>query len=183
MMVNNGNYVSDFERYMYIIPMKIEKLCPHLAHDEDLLHDCYLELLEFTQNNKSFNNCMDSSRRTTLVHTRISNFIKRTLKRREDDIEVLAGFNLQNKEFGDIEEIVFKNDLSERMEEVLDLLTDRESDVLRIRFNMYDNYTRTLEDVGQIFNATRERIRQIENKAIRKLRHPSRAKKIKDYYA
>ena len=59
---------------------------------------------------------------------------------------------------------------------------DREADVLRMRFGMYDGRTHTLEEVGQIFGVTRERIRQIENKAIRKLRHPSRAKKIKDFY-
>ena len=52
----------------------------------------------------------------------------------------------------------------------------------RMRFGMYDGRTHTLEEVGQIFGVTRERIRQIENKAIRKLRHPSRAKKIKDFY-
>ena len=61
-------------------------------------------------------------------------------------------------------------------------LTEREADVLRMRFGMYDGRTHTLEEVGQIFGVTRERIRQIENKAIRKLRHPSRAKKIKDFY-
>ena len=55
--------------------------------------------------------------------------------------------------------------------------------MLRMRFGMYDGRTHTLEEVGQIFGVTRERIRQIENKAIRKLRHPSRAKKIRDFYA
>ena len=72
--------------------------------------------------------------------------------------------------------------LSEALSEILGTLTDREADVLRMRFGMYDGRTHTLEEVGQIFGVTRERIRQIENKAIRKLRHPSRAKKIKDFY-
>ena len=72
--------------------------------------------------------------------------------------------------------------LAEALKEILDTLTDREADVLRMRFGMYDGRTHTLEEVGHIFNVTRERIRQIENKAIRKLRHPSRAKKIKDFY-
>ena len=72
--------------------------------------------------------------------------------------------------------------LAEALKEILDTLTDREADVLRMRFGMYDGRTHTLEEVGQIFGVTRERIRQIENKAIRKLRHPSRAKKIKDFY-
>ena len=72
--------------------------------------------------------------------------------------------------------------LAEALGEILNTLTDREADVLRLRFGMYDGKTHTLEEVGQIFGVTRERIRQIENKAIRKLRHPSRAKKIRDFY-
>ena len=72
--------------------------------------------------------------------------------------------------------------LAEALKEILDTLTEREADVLRMRFGMFDGRTHTLEEVGQIFGVTRERIRQIENKAIRKLRHPSRAKKIKDFY-
>jgi len=72
--------------------------------------------------------------------------------------------------------------LAEALKEILDTLTEREADVLRMRFGMYDGRTHTLEEVGQIFGVTRERIRQIENKAIRKLRHPSRAKRIRDFY-
>ena len=72
--------------------------------------------------------------------------------------------------------------LAEALSEILGTLTEREADVLRMRFGMFDGRTHTLEEVGQIFGVTRERIRQIENKAIRKLRHPSRAKKIKDFY-
>ena len=72
--------------------------------------------------------------------------------------------------------------LAEALKEILDTLTQREADVLKMRFGMYDGRTHTLEEVGQIFGVTRERIRQIENKAIRKLRHPSRAQKIRDFY-
>ena len=72
--------------------------------------------------------------------------------------------------------------LAEALKEILGTLTEREADVLRMRFGMYDGRTHTLEEVGPIFGVTRERIRQIENKAIRKLRHPSRAKKIRDFY-
>ncbi len=72
--------------------------------------------------------------------------------------------------------------LAEALSEILKTLTEREADVLRLRFGMYDGKTHTLEEVGQIFGVTRGRIRQIENKAIRKLRHPSRAKKIRDFY-
>ena len=71
--------------------------------------------------------------------------------------------------------------LKEQLEEVLDTLTDREQKVLKLRFGLNDGRSRTLEEVGKEFDVTRERIRQIEAKALRKLRHPSRSKKLKDY--
>ena len=71
--------------------------------------------------------------------------------------------------------------MKEQLAEVLDTLTDREQKVLRLRFGLDDGHQRTLEEVGKEFNVTRERIRQIEAKALRKLRHPSRSKKLKDY--
>ena len=71
--------------------------------------------------------------------------------------------------------------LKEQLLEVLDTLTPREEKVLRMRFGLVDGRTRTLEEVGQVFNVTRERIRQIESKALRKLRHPSRSKLLKDF--
>ena len=71
--------------------------------------------------------------------------------------------------------------LREQLEEVLDTLAPREKKVLELRFGILDGRTRTLEEVGKEFNVTRERIRQIEAKALRKLRHPSRSKKLKDF--
>lgn len=71
--------------------------------------------------------------------------------------------------------------LKEQLVEVLKTLTPREEKVLRLRFGIEDGHTRTLEEVGKEFNVTRERIRQIEAKALRKLRHPSRSKKLKDF--
>ncbi|MCR5157461.1 MAG: RNA polymerase sigma factor RpoD [Butyrivibrio sp.] len=71
--------------------------------------------------------------------------------------------------------------LKEQLVEVLDTLTEREQKVLRLRFGLDDGRARTLEEVGKEFNVTRERIRQIEAKALRKLRHPSRSRKLKDY--
>ncbi len=71
--------------------------------------------------------------------------------------------------------------LREQISEVLDTLTERERNVLRLRFGLDDGRGRTLEEVGREFNVTRERIRQIEAKALRKLRHPSRSKKLRDY--
>ncbi|HIS57212.1 MAG: RNA polymerase sigma factor RpoD [Lachnospiraceae bacterium] len=71
--------------------------------------------------------------------------------------------------------------LSEQLEEVLSTLSEREEKVLRLRFGLDDGRARTLEEVGKEFNVTRERIRQIEAKALRKLKHPTRSKKLKDY--
>ena len=71
--------------------------------------------------------------------------------------------------------------MKEQLMNVLDTLTPREEKVLRLRFGLDDGRQRTLEEVGKEFNVTRERIRQIEAKALRKLRHPSRSKKLKDF--
>ena len=71
--------------------------------------------------------------------------------------------------------------LKEQLMDVLDTLTPREEKVLKLRFGLEDGRARTLEEVGKEFQVTRERIRQIEAKALRKLRHPSRSKKLKDY--
>lgn len=71
--------------------------------------------------------------------------------------------------------------LKEQLGNVLGTLTDREEKVLRLRFGLKDGRSRTLEEVGKEFDVTRERIRQIEAKALRKLRHPSRSKKLKDF--
>lgn len=80
-----------------------------------------------------------------------------------------------------VEDVVAQQVLRERLEEVLQTLTTREQKVLRLRFGLDDGRERTLEQVGQEFGVTRERIRQIEVKALRKLRHPSRSRKFKDF--
>ncbi|MCH5324314.1 MAG: RNA polymerase sigma factor RpoD [Eubacterium sp.] len=78
-------------------------------------------------------------------------------------------------------EVASRTLLKEQLGEILGTLTDREEKVLRLRFGLEDGRPRTLEEVGKEFNVTRERIRQIEAKALRKLRHPSRSKKLKDF--
>ena len=78
-------------------------------------------------------------------------------------------------------DIASKQLLKEQIEDVLGTLTPREQRVLQLRFGLEDGRSRTLEEVGVEFNVTRERIRQIEAKALRKLRHPSRSRKLKDY--
>jgi RNA polymerase primary sigma factor len=71
--------------------------------------------------------------------------------------------------------------LRQRIESVLKTLTYREREIIKLRYGIGDGYTYTLEEVGRIFKVTRERIRQIEAKAIRKLKHPTRARKLRDY--
>jgi len=71
--------------------------------------------------------------------------------------------------------------LKEEMDKILNTLTEREKRVLRLRFGIGDGYPRTLEEVGSIFNVTRERVRQIEAKALRKLRHPTRSRRLKNF--
>ena len=80
-----------------------------------------------------------------------------------------------------VEGIVTDRELRRALEDVMSTLTQKEQKILRLRFGLDDGRARTLEEVGKQFNVTRERIRQIEAKALRKLKHPSRARKIKDY--
>ena len=97
----------------------------------------------------------------------------------EDDSSVLGDF-IEAKA-SDPEDTSDISLLHEELEAALNTLTPREKKVLELRFGILDGHTRTLEEVGKEFNVTRERIRQIEAKALRKLRHPSRAKKLRDY--
>ena len=79
------------------------------------------------------------------------------------------------------EEYATNEMLKDEISQVLETLTEREEKVIRLRFGLEDGKPRTLEEVGQMFGVTRERIRQIEAKALRKLRHPSRSRKLRDY--
>ena len=102
---------------------------------------------------------------------------------KEDEDSSLVEFIPSDSNFGDvvIYEIEQKN-LREKIEEVLTGLGDQEQKVLRMRFGLDDDTPKTLEEIGRVFGVTRERIRQIEAKAIRKLRHPSRLKQLKHFY-
>ena len=98
----------------------------------------------------------------------------------EEEDSHLGDF-IQDEDSPSPSESVSQTMLREQLFEVLKTLTPREEQVLKLRFGLKDGRMRTLEDVGKIFNITRERIRQIEAKALRKLRHPSRSKRLKDY--
>lgn len=98
----------------------------------------------------------------------------------EEDDSHLGDF-LEDKEVETPNEYTTKSLLKDELYEVMSDLTEREQKVLKLRYGLEDNHPRTLEEVGKEFNVTRERIRQIEAKAIKKLRHPNRAKKLGDY--
>ena len=102
---------------------------------------------------------------------------------KEDEDSSLVEFIPSDANFGDVvmHEIEQKN-LREKIEELLTGLSDQEQKVLRMRFGLDDDTPKTLEEIGKVFGVTRERIRQIEAKAIRKLRHPSRLKQLKHFY-
>ncbi|MDR0615940.1 MAG: RNA polymerase sigma factor RpoD [Synergistaceae bacterium] len=98
----------------------------------------------------------------------------------EEEDSQLGDF-LEDKDMPNPEEVAASMILREQLEEMLEDLSERESEVLRLRFGLEDGHAHTLEDVGKRFGVTRERIRQIEAKALRKLRHPSRSRRLKDF--
>ncbi|MBR2825481.1 MAG: RNA polymerase sigma factor RpoD [Solobacterium sp.] len=99
----------------------------------------------------------------------------------EEDDSHLGDF-IEDKEALSPDQYTNNQLLKEEINNVLSGLTEREEKVLRLRFGLYDGRTRTLEEVGKEFNVTRERIRQIEAKALRKLKHPTRSKRLKDFF-
>lgn len=98
----------------------------------------------------------------------------------EEEDSHLGDF-VPDDEVGTPVDVASNSVLREQLEKVLDTLTEREREVLKLRFGLEDGYSRTLEEVGHIFEVTRERIRQIEAKALKKLRHPNRNKELRDY--
>jgi RNA polymerase primary sigma factor len=98
----------------------------------------------------------------------------------EDEESVLSQV-LEDSSLPGPSDLALRDILREQVEEALKLLSNREAMVLRLRYGLYDGRSRTLEEVGREFGVTRERIRQIESKALRKLRHPSRSRKLKDF--
>ncbi|CEH34902.1 sigma-70 family RNA polymerase sigma factor [Romboutsia lituseburensis] len=102
---------------------------------------------------------------------------------KEDEDSSLVEFIPSDADFGDVVmHEVEQNNLREKIEELLTGLSEQEQRVLRMRFGLDDDTPKTLEEIGKVFGVTRERIRQIEAKAIRKLRHPSRLKQLKHFY-
>jgi RNA polymerase primary sigma factor len=99
----------------------------------------------------------------------------------EEDDSHLGDF-IEDKDALSPDQYASNEQLKDEINNVLSGLTEREEKVLRLRFGLYDGRTRTLEEVGREFNVTRERIRQIEAKALRKLKHPTRSKKLKDFF-
>ncbi|MCD7882085.1 MAG: sigma-70 family RNA polymerase sigma factor [Clostridiales bacterium] len=98
-----------------------------------------------------------------------------------DNQESMLGDFIPGEEDESVERLVFIKNLHDMFEEVMSTLTTKEENILKLRFGWDNNEPKTLEEVGQIYHVTRERIRQIEAKALRKMRHPSRCKKLKDF--
>ena len=98
----------------------------------------------------------------------------------EEEETPLGEFIPADKSYN-VEDQVFQSSLSSALDEILSSLNQREEKILRLRYGLYDGHPKTLEEVGKEFGVTRERIRQIEAKALRKLRHPTKTRKIKDY--
>lgn len=98
------------------------------------------------------------------------------------DGETNIGSFIENDSIQSPSETAFQRMLKAQVLQVLGTLDDRSAKVIKYRFGLLDGYSHTLEQVGRMFGVTRERIRQIEAKAIRKLRHPSRSKKLREYY-
>jgi RNA polymerase primary sigma factor len=128
-----------------------------VAAEMDISTDKVREIIKIAQEPVSLETPIGEENDSTL-----GNFI--------EDLEALAPADAADYEL-----------LKEQLEDILDTLTEREENVLRLRFGLNDGRTRTLEEVGKAFGVTRERIRQIEAKALRKLRHPSRSKRLKDF--
>lgn len=99
-----------------------------------------------------------------------------------EDEDSELGDLLPNLQLPSTEEVVMKIEFKNELDKILKTLTDREEKILRLRFGLDDGRERTLEEIGNIYGLTRERIRQIEEKALRKLRHPSRSNKIKGFF-
>jgi len=98
----------------------------------------------------------------------------------EEEDSKIADF-IEDESIKSPTETATENMLREQLNSILETLTPREQKVIKLRYGLEDSHTRTLEEVGKEFNVTRERIRQIEAKALRKLRHPTRAKRLVDY--
>lgn len=140
--------------------MKLEERVSHISKTIGLCEDQVIECLVFRQN--------------YLTYASLDAPVG------EDEDSLLVDFIPDNEEVS-VEEVVDMKMLKKELEEILSTLTERESKILKLRFGFDDGKQRTLEDIGNEFGVTRERIRQIEAKALRKLRHPSRSKKVKDY--
>lgn len=157
-MMEKINKVARAETF-YIglnIGARIEKISETLSIPKETVREC-LKL-----------------RRNYLSYASLNSFVSD-----EEDTEL--GEMIPEEDIPSVEDIVADRELRRALESVMSTLTQKEQKVLRLRFGLDDGRARTLEEVGKQFNVTRERIRQIEEKALRKLRHPSRAKKIEDY--
>ena len=149
--------LPDCKEYLIIVTVGKEKLRREIAEELDMPVERVREILKISQEPVSLETPIGEEE-----DSHLGDFIQ------DDNVPVPA-------------EAAAQTLLKEQLDEVLGTLTEREQKVLRLRFGMNDGRARTLEEVGKEFDVTRERIRQIEAKALRKLRHPSRSRKLRDY--
>ena len=138
----------------------------------------YLRLIEYTCTNETY---LKSPllQRSARVHSTIECCIKSLMRQRKSKMD--KWFVVPTFETEDPFDVVCYNHMTQAVDGILCTLTERESEIIRMRFGMYDGEEHYLEDIGYVYGISRNRVREISNKAIRKMCHPSRAKYIKDY--
>ena len=177
-----------FDHYAYLVPKYIEMYCPEMADNEDFMQEVYLNFFGFIRANENFalwiveKNCYHKI--GNRLHTWFRQHLKTMCKHWKDEEIALTQTYIPLEE--DVayydEPEVYYHLLQDNLAKVIDFLTDREQEVLMHRFGFGPHAEHTLTETASYFGVTKERIRQIENKAVRKLRHPARTKFLKDYY-
>lgn len=172
-----------FERYQHLVPEKIAKYAPEYIDDEDFRQDALVRLMEYIIEKSDTFEQLPRHIVGTYVHGTLSNYVKGNRKRLEKSDQITCSY----------EEIINEKDESSpfssvdyslvnfHIAQVMSTLTLRERYVLAIRFGFLGR-TATLEETGNLFGVSKDRIRQIENHAIRKMRQSPRAKILRDFY-
>lgn len=170
--------MQDFDKYSYLVAKKIEKLAPRFKNDEDFVQSVYLCLIEYICTNESYLKA-PAKQKSARVHSTLESCIKSLVGQRK--VKKDKWFVIPNFETEDPFDVVCFNHMIQGVEEVLGTLSDRESEILQMRFGMYDGEFHSLDEIKSVYGVSRNMVREISNKAVRKIRHPSRSRYIKDY--
>lgn len=173
------------EGYMIRIPVhmfeKIIKIYNYQRKNNLVTLEELIEIILINENKEGRTITIDEIKRCIFLGENLMNTTSLNTLVGEDNDSELMGFIINENEES-VEDLVIRDDLENKIDFILHTLTKREEDILRYRFGFKTDEPLTLEEVGKIYNVTRERIRQIEAKALRKLRHSSRSKKIASFY-